>query len=111
MTNEIQNEPENTYPSYMDIIKIDGSWAQIFSLGGEGELVKFLGDRRCESLDLRDYKLTRHIDHSVSPLMELEGNLFSEIELSNIRWGPEEKNYPYLKLITNVFGEYVSRTE
>ena len=102
-------EGENNAPKLrtLDIIKIGGRWAQVFSGETVGkQWITFLDDGSSEDVDLADYNFIRHIDLSVGILIESQGDRFRPEEIERIHYGVESRTNPGLKLLVKVFGEY-----
>ncbi|MDP3956589.1 MAG: hypothetical protein Q8P97_01160, partial [bacterium] len=97
---------EQKRPELLDVVKIDGRWAQVI-IGGD--TVSFLDTGEKEPIDWSEYELTSVFRGAVFDVMKLPGQEFKEEEIDNIRWGPEAKKHPELKLEVRVFGEYVSK--
>lgn len=93
-------------PHTLDLVKIDNRWAQVLSQ----TLIKFLDDGSAMNIDFGDYEMVRSFRGFPLNMMESEfGEKISEKELQNVHWGPEQKDYPYLKGEVEVFGEYVKK--
>jgi len=87
----------------LDIVKLDGRWAQIVS----SIKVRFLADGSLEDIDWLKYEMVKdHHGQAVNTLIHHSDAKFSEAELQNIYAGPEGKAYPDYKLEVSVFGEY-----
>ncbi len=94
---------ETPHPNALDIIKIDGRWAQSFG----PRLIRFLDDGSEASINWDDYERVRSFGGtSINLLEQLFGESLTEDEISCVRWGPEEKEHPHLKKFVEVFGEY-----
>ena len=90
-------------PSILDVIKINGRWAQMHS----ENLLRFLDDLSWARVDLGG-SFVLEKSHKSAPVVDLrkQGVYFSPEELEHIRWGPEQAENPYLKQEVRVFGEY-----
>ena len=102
---------EGQYPRPLDIIKIDGRWAQIIHIG-EGpnhrSRIRYLDDMSSSEVYLSLYALKKIYNVGVNLAVEA-GLEFTRTELKNIYWGSEEAKHPELKLIVTVFGEYETK--
>ena len=104
--------PEGQLPELLDIVKIDGKWAQVKSGGGETSLVLFLEDNQGADINWSEYQLTRTFNSlPVGTVEQVFGEKFSEEELDNVRWGPEQEQTPALKKQVRVFGEFVKKEQ
>lgn len=99
--------------SMLDIVKIDGRWAQI--VGGlthrgdaDGQSVIFLDNksRALEYVDFREYKLARHLDRSVRNM--LASGEMSQNDSKNIHWDSDNIGTD-LALEVTVFDEFVKK--
>ena len=103
-------ESPEKFPATLDIIKIDGRWAQVSTAAKDLGFVtvRFLDDGTVERADLGEYYLAREfgLGATVGSLKEISGQGLSAKEAENVRWGPEEKDHPHLKGMVTVFGEY-----
>lgn len=99
--------PETGLPDLLDIVKLDGRWAQV-KLGGE--TVTFLDDGTEMDVDWNAYRLARPF-HSLAAnfLKDQFGEEIPDGELARAHWGPEEKEHPELKGQIRVFGEFVKK--
>jgi hypothetical protein len=93
-------------PALLDIIRLDGSWAQ---MGGSRTAI-YLKNRSCIEVDFGKYKIIK--DYCSMPVWYVtrhQGAVFSDGEMANIRWGPEQEKHPELKAQVSVFAEYVRK--
>lgn len=88
-------------PELLDIIKIDGRWAQV---RGGRSYIKYLDDGSTVPIDWDDFKLIERIHGAVKFIKNQEG--FSKEEIANIHWGPEQEQNPALKEEATVFGKF-----
>ncbi len=105
-TSQLERE-RHVEPSVLDIIKVDGRWAQVYSGPGRTQ-IGYLDDGSKETVDLSDYELVRHTDSHVR-LQQMQGERFTDEEIARIRWGSEQDEHPDLKYEVHVFGEYAKR--
>lgn len=100
-------------PNCLDIIRLEGKWAQVIGLAGNKADVKYLDDCSHMHIDLQDYQLTNIFDKPISLLEEALGfeNLLTVEEIENTQWSPEQQQYPHLKKYITVFGEYVRKED
>jgi hypothetical protein len=84
-------------PAILDVVKIDGRWAQVIYGGG---VVRFLDDNSAQPIEWDDYLLAQPIHSQVRELR----SQFTDNEVANIHWGASDPDY--LKLEVDVFGEY-----
>jgi hypothetical protein len=93
-------------PHTLDVVKIDGRWAQIKS----SRMVKFLDNSSIEDIDWDDYRMVKDFGgRTVGDILKFLGEALSENEIENIHWGPEAKKHPDLKMYVSAFGEYVKK--
>lgn len=110
------NEGENSFenqepkektprPNTLDVIKIDGRWAQVIAPGGS---IKYLDDESLAFIDWQDYLYIKDWEKlTVSDVKKLSN--FPKEELERVHWGPEQKKHPYLREQVRVFGEFNKR--
>ncbi len=105
---ESEKENQEEFPATLDVVKIDGRWAQVAaSKAGGGEVVvKFLDNDEVAGLDLADYELTRKFNMVVSHLRQFFGEELPKEQAEKVHWGPEETEKPELRGLVTVFGEY-----
>ena len=97
-------------PSNLDIIKVDGRWAQCASIGPEDSTIRFLDDNSVAYFTFDDYKLVKHIDTKLDILRRVSGEMIlNDTELANAHFGEDDKKHPELKLYITVFGEYIKK--
>jgi hypothetical protein len=101
---ELREQQEHEQPSTLDIVKIDGRWAQVHSRSDTAALV-YLDDGSEDHIEWADYELTRLIRSHVLPLKDQ----FTPEEIARIRWGAEQEQNPHLVYEVAVFGEYRKR--
>lgn len=94
--------------SLLDIIKIDGKWAQIegplLKRGERGrQLVHYLYDDSWSHIDFNEYKLVNHLDSYVDHMLK-EGQITNS-EFERIKWDGDNIGTK-LSLLVNVFGEF-----
>ena len=99
---------EKRGPSLLDIIKIDGRWAQVM---GGGDVVSFFDtEGGYEPIDWSEYDLKEIYGSgsiSVSLLERKYGEAFTPEEVERIQWeSVDQKKYPELKKEVHVFGVY-----
>jgi len=102
----IENKENLKLPSLLDIVKIDGRWAQVRA---GGNTVLFLDDGDAQPIDWDDYELDRHDGRALiytKESLELEPE-----EILRIHWGPEEKIKPSLKLECTYFGDFIKKEQ
>lgn len=107
---EIVAEAEKEGPATLDIVKIDGRWAQVISaqqsgikIDGDSTTLRWLDNKSGDSIDITDYRLKIYANFTASMFRQM----FSDIEFENIHWG--EDDTLELKGKVTVFGEYVSK--
>ncbi len=104
---ELQEQAAYDRPHVLDLVKLDGRWAQVIS-GPERSQVIYLDDGSGDAVDWGDYELARSLGTHVRLLQERE-KAFSDEELARIRWGSEQDTTPDLINEVSVFGEYKKR--
>jgi hypothetical protein len=94
----------STTPQVLDIIKIDGRWAQ--SIIG-GRTIIFLDDGASQEIVWDDYLMVgSYGSHSLAQILTQPNESISSKETERINWGPEQELDPSLKLQVRVFGKY-----
>jgi hypothetical protein len=104
-----EQEKQTPRPNLLDVVKIDGRWAQVLFTGRH---IEFLDDGSRTEVNWDDYRLIISFEGKgvrVCDIKEDLGEELSESEIEKIHWGPEEKEYPYLKTRVSVFGEYIKK--
>jgi hypothetical protein len=97
---------ETQIPNQLDIVKINGRWAQIG--GMSNNITRYLDDNSTEEVNWDDFNFER-IGLSVFDAIDVRGEIFTDTETDNIHWGPEEIKNPDLKMEVWVFGEYTKK--
>ena len=89
------NRNENAEgPELLDIVKIDGRWAQVMA---GGEIIKYLDSTKAEEINWNDYQLSKRYEvSSVRSVIDSGIGSFTPEEINNIHWGGEERGYPHL---------------
>lgn len=113
MIEGIRQQERIPLPSTLDIILINGRWAQVefpqrYDPAGnisETTSVLWLDDKSFDHLDLSKYKLVQYPVMYVSAIKDK----FTPEQINNIHWGSEQEQYPHLKLAVTVFGKYESK--
>lgn len=98
---EFEPTPE---PGGLDIVKLDGRWAQVYSTGGRSA-VKYLDDGSNADILWSDYRMTRRTESHVRLLNQRNEGLTDE-EMSRLRWGSEQEADPDIVQEIHVFGEF-----
>ena len=93
-------------PNLLDIARIDERWVQVCF---DRCHIMYLNNSSFKRINWNDYKLVRSLPGlSVGYLIQ-HGERFTNQEVANIHWGPEDKEHPNLKLEVRVFGEYLRK--
>ena len=92
-------------PNLLDIIKINEHWAQTI---GE-DTIKYLNDGSSVIFDWNSVVMTKDWKESSVSNLRLIGQNFTDEEISNIRWGSEQNEFPHLAEEVSVFGEFESK--
>lgn len=103
-----ESPAETPQPNELDLVKINGRWAQVISAG---QRVKYLDDLKTEVIDWNDYKVLRSFNLPIWGIELLYGEKLTGEEMQNVRWGPEETAQPELKKNVRVFGALVKKTD
>ena len=97
--------PKEELPSTLDIVKVDGRWAQVFSYSSEGGLISFywLGDteKRPTTIRYDDLEIEKYPIRTTVKDIEDE---FTEQQLDSLHYAAGE-NTPAMKRHIRVFGE------
>ena len=91
----------------LDVIEVDGRLAQYY--GGLFDNLIFLDDGSTGSMGPKDwdkyvFEPAKTGENMVS-FLKKQGRI-SETEYERVRWGPEQKEHPYLKGVVTFFGRY-----
>lgn len=92
-------------PNLLDVAKVDGRWVQV---GGGGNLIVYLDDGKVDQINWNDFVLKKDWGGRAVKYIKEAANISVE-EISQIHWGPEEEEHPYLKEQVRVFGEFEKR--
>ncbi len=103
---------EMIYPANLDVVMIDGKWAQILSAPIKHAqklfTIRFLsGQGPIKHINFDDLSTVRKINICVGDV-GIFGFKFNQDELDKIYWGPETEKKPELKKEVMVFAEYQS---
>lgn len=94
-------------PNELDIVKINGRWAQVISAG---ERVKYLDNLETEEIEWSDYKLTRSYKSlPMHAIIDWGWDTFTETEIQNTHWAKGDLDS--LKKHVSVFGVFVKKSE
>lgn len=104
---ESKSEPR---PSMLDLICLDGRWAQVFS-GPFDSTVGYLDDGSRASVDLREYRLTQVFNTHVEIMAQVTGHKLTAAELARIHTGVTGEGEDEQRLNVRVFGEYQKKLE
>lgn len=97
--------PEITpQPNTLDVIKINGRWAQAKSSGSLTGSIKYLDDGSMELITWNEYDYQSSENIDVGDLMDKKE--IGEKEFMNVHWGSEQDKKPSLRRHVTVFGEY-----
>ncbi len=102
-----QKESQTPRPSLLDVVKVDGRWAQVVpGLDSIAFLDEKTGDKFqvIHKINWDDYEFERLNDRYVSDLMEQ--SKMTKDEYEKIHWGHEQQEHPEAKGYVVVFGEY-----
>ncbi|MGI0100429.1 MAG: hypothetical protein ACREBH_01780 [Candidatus Micrarchaeaceae archaeon] len=97
-------------PAMLDLVRIDGRWAQIVTTVDTDKYcsptaVYLDKNRSLVGLDKDEYRLSRVYDMDLG---HIKGISMTPGEFANVHWGDNEKEYPRLKLMVRVFGDFES---
>lgn len=94
-------------PHLLDVVKVNGRWAQVQFAGNH---ITYLSDGVMDEIDWKNYVLKKDWKGlSVSTVKKVE--VFSDEEIAQIHWDPEEKEHPKLKEQVSVYGEFEKITK
>ncbi|NMB48492.1 hypothetical protein GYA13_03565 [Candidatus Kuenenbacteria bacterium] len=106
-------ESRKKRPNTLDIIKIDGRWAQIYSSGVDRVPIKYLDQENTfTTIDFTDYRLVQIYDTAVNNLDTMSSMPGpSPEELARAAWQSESgsEDTSDLKKHIRIFGEYASK--
>jgi hypothetical protein len=104
---EIRTGREHAVPALLDVVKLDGRWAQV---RGGGGAILFLDNGEARPIEWGNYRMVRSFGASQAiDFVQEQGERFTDEEIERVHWGPEEERHPELKKQVRVFGEYVSK--
>lgn len=92
-------------PALLDIVKIDGVWAQVCQMN----MVRFLDDGRYERINWDDYNLVRNYMDKLMHFVQYfkETGEISQDQINKMYWGSEQKELgDAIKEQITVFGEF-----
>lgn len=95
-----ENNEAESLPSPLDVIKIDGKWAQVRA---GGRIILFLDGGEAKQIDWSDYELKRYIHQALEYLPE--GKELTQDELMRIYWAEPDTKVS-LKLQCTYFGDF-----
>lgn len=90
-------------PHLLDVVKINGRWAQVIDL----KYIKYLDDESVEPITWDEYDYQRGENIDVGDLMDKKE--INEAEFMNIHWGADQETNPSLRNHVTVFGEYYKK--
>lgn len=97
-------------PRGLDVIRLDGRWAQVVSGAEPTATVRYLDDGSVEqSLDLSAFDLVRTLQTHVGMLEQQPGGGLSDEERARLHFGPEQRANPDVVNDIRVYGEYRRR--
>ncbi|MDP1689412.1 MAG: hypothetical protein Q8L47_04800 [bacterium] len=99
-----QNKESELLPSLLDIVKLDGRWAQVRA---GGRSILFLDSGETKQIDWGQYELNKYVHQAMHYLPESKE--LTHDELMRIHWGPEQEAKPSLKLQCTYFGDFSSK--
>ncbi len=106
-----QKESQTQHPSLLDVVKIDGKWAQVIP---RLDRIAFLDEKKGEKYNViheinwDDYGFKKLDTICVTDL--LESGKISDEDFNKVHWGHEQKANPNLRGYVTVFGEYKKKT-
>ena len=112
-----RRDKPNPKPALLDVVQIDGMWAQVLP---SREQIKFLGDLaegtdeavdiNWDEMDFEPYFSNDTTDVSGGSVLDLLKNQeITNEEYWAVRWGPEQEQHPQLRQQVHVFGKYFSK--
>jgi hypothetical protein len=91
------------YPEPMDLVKLDGRWAQA---KGGGAVISFLDNGEVIEIDWNQYNLIKFYGRKpLARILEANPEWFTEEEVEAVHWAGDDAN-PEFKKMAPVFGEY-----
>lgn len=106
-SSELKEYEPTARPELLDVVKIDGRWAQVKA---GGDHVTYLDDGTTELKNWDEYKVTTDFMSRSIALLEKQGLIdFTDQELANVHWGSEQELNPELKKQVRVFAEYIKK--
>jgi len=108
-----ETEQKIEYPPTLDIIKVDGRWAQAYSSSATEILINYLDNNEKNRLNLNKFELVRKYGTNVD-MLDQAHEIMSDEEMKNIYYDSETTKLPeetqrIRKGWVHVFGEYKKR--
>lgn len=100
-----ENLKETLRPNMLDIIRINGRWAQIIGGGG---LIKFLDEENekiFHQINWDQYKLIKKYESSIGVFKEVYPDQITNKEISRAHYSDNERDFKH-NLLIRLFGEY-----
>jgi len=99
------NEGSTPRPNMLDIVKIDGKWAQVVS----SDKVKYLSDRNSVAeVDWDKYTYQRDFNF-LTAVDLVDRSEISDSEFMVIYWGTEQEKNPDIRRNVTVFGIFTKK--
>jgi len=99
---KIESIERTPRPNLLDVVKIDGRWAQAVM---DGNWIKYLDDQSQVKINWDEFRRTKNWEELPVSMVKKSAS-FTPEELGRIHWGPEQEEYPYLREQVRVFGEF-----
>lgn len=94
-------------PDTLDVIKINGRWAQVIGGLFHDCGIKYLKDGSMENVDLNDYKFSPLKETLVEDLLESPNGEFGDEEFENVYFDADTAKDYNAKMEVTVFGEFL----
>lgn len=103
MTERFEQDPQERTPEPLDLVRIDGRWAQV---KGGGGAITFLDSGEDREIDWDQYRLSKSFNRgALGTVIALQPDFLTEDEIDRIHWAGDDTN-PDFKLMAPVWGEY-----
>lgn len=108
-----ENRQSAPCPHLLDVVQVDGRWAQVIMTGKLNNTIKYLDDQSIEHIKWEEFDCKTFSKYPNTTFIYV-GDLLREGKISpneyeKIHWGPEQEEYPFLKKNVEVFGIYTRK--
>lgn len=102
--------PENRLPAILDIIKLDGRWAQILIPASKDALIRYLDDKSYSHIDFSCYKLDHLVNLKIHNYKLVYKTEFPLEAQENVYYDAESQDPGLIRLV-KIHGFYTSKNK